>query len=118
MVPGEPLGNGALYQLATTRSMEGNHFASPPRPRRRQGREGLDDQQHQAEGAQAVLTQEKVLITLPQYRAYHEQYDKRSAKLKELGTLSRLSSEDYRLGSARAIMINFLHFIEFYENAQ
>ena len=79
MVPGEPLGNGALYQLATTRSMEGNHFASPPRPRRRQGREGLDDQQHQAEGAQAVLTQEKVLITLPQYRAYHEQYDKRTS---------------------------------------
>ena len=38
------------------------------------------------------MTQEKVLITLPQYRAYHEQYDKRSAKLKELGTHNKESS--------------------------
>ena len=38
-----------------------------------------------------VLTQEKVVITLPQYRAYHEQYDKRSAKLKELGTHNKES---------------------------
>ena len=92
MVPGEPLGNGALYQLATTRSMEGNHL----RPHR-----ALDDAKAERDwttnntklkALTTVLTQEKVVITLPQYRAYHEQYDKRSAKLKELGTHNKESS--------------------------
>jgi hypothetical protein len=92
MVLGEPLGNGALYQLATTRSMEGNHL----RPHR-----ALDDAKAERDwttnntklkALTTVLTQEKVVITLPQYRAYHEQYDKRSAKLKELGTHNKESS--------------------------
>ena len=35
-----------------------------------------------------------------------------------LGLVVHMATDDYRLGSARAIMINFLHFIESYENAQ
>ena len=86
MVAGEPLGNAALYQLATTRSMEGNHL----RPHR-----ALDDAKAERDwttnatklkALTTVLIKEKVVITLEQYRAYHEQYDKRCAKLKELGT--------------------------------
>ena len=82
----------SLSSLATTRSMEGNHL----RPHR-----ALDDAKAERDwttnntklkALTTVLTQEKVVITLPQYRAYHEQYDKRSAKLKELGTHNKESS--------------------------
>ena len=89
MVPGEPLGNAELYKLATKNTMEGNHL----RPHR-----ALDDAKAERDwttnntklkALTTVLTKEKVVVTLPQYRAYHEQYEKRSAKLKELGTLTK-----------------------------
>ena len=88
---GEPLGNAALYQIATKHTMEGGGL----RPHR-----AIDDAKAEREwttntaklGALTkVLVKEKVVVTLDQYREYHEQYEKRVKKLKELGTFGQES---------------------------